>query len=78
VLTTAALLLACQQANPNLFSWRKPPYEYEHVKLPIDILSGSAHLREHIEANAPLAKLETDWNADLSSFAPIREKFLIY
>ena len=78
VLTTAALLLACQQANPNFFSWRKPPYEYEHVKLPIDILSGSAHLREHIEANAPLAKLETDWSADLSSFAPIREKFLIY
>ena len=78
VLTTAALLLACQQANPNLFSWRKPPYEYEHVKLPIDILSGSAHLREHIEANAPLGKLETGWRADLSSFAPIRKKFLLY
>ena len=31
----------------------QPPYEYEHEKLPIDILAGSADLREQIEAGVP-------------------------
>ena len=37
-------------ADPERFGWREPPYEYEHEKLPIDILAGSAELREQIEA----------------------------
>ena len=35
---------------PEQFAWRQPPYEYETVKLPIDILSGSTELREAIDA----------------------------
>ena len=35
------------------FAWREPPYEYEHDKLPIDILAGSDALRRtQIEARA--------------------------
>ena len=30
--------------------WRQPPYEYEHDKLPIDILAGSPQFRQQIEA----------------------------
>src|SRR5690606_18726450 len=27
--------------DPSRFEWREPPYEYEHEKMPIDILYGS-------------------------------------
>ena len=39
---------------PDGFEWRDPPYEYEHDKMPIDILAGSPALREQIEAQVPL------------------------
>ena len=51
--TTAMLLTACHQA-PDAFAWRDPPYEYEYVKPPIDILAGGAWYREWIEADRPL------------------------
>lgn len=31
--------------------WKSPPYEYEYVKVPIDILWGSTALREAVESN---------------------------
>ncbi|MEQ1932926.1 MAG: hypothetical protein ABL962_03470 [Fimbriimonadaceae bacterium] len=31
--------------------WKSPPYEYEYVKMPIDILWGSTALREAVESN---------------------------
>ena len=30
-----------RRTNPSKFAWRQPPYEYEHDKMPIDILAGS-------------------------------------
>src|SRR4051812_47554985 len=49
----AAVLLteAFRNAGREHFQWREPPYEYEAVKLPIDILAGSSALREQIEAD---------------------------
>ena len=32
------------------FAWKQPPYEYEAVKLPIDILCGTDRVRRAIEA----------------------------
>ena len=45
------------------FAWRQPPYEYEHDKLPIDILAGSSALREQVEAQVPLADIVASWKA---------------
>ncbi|NOX55144.1 MAG: DUF1343 domain-containing protein [Planctomycetes bacterium] len=42
----ALSILACvRQLHPDRFAWREPPYEYEAVRPPIDILSGSDQLR---------------------------------
>ena len=30
--------------------WNNPPYEYEHEKMPIDILAGGTHVRKSVEA----------------------------
>ena len=43
-------IAAFRAADPDRFSWRDPPYEYEHDKMPIDILAGSSELREQIDA----------------------------
>lgn len=48
--TTVAILAAVRRLWPREFAWKSPPYEYETVKLPIDILSGSSALREAIDS----------------------------
>ena len=47
--------------DPAKFAWRQPPYEYEHDKLPIDILAGSDALRQQIEADVPPTEIAASW-----------------
>ena len=58
--------------------WRDPPYEYEHVKPPIDILYGSDRLRLAIDAGQPPAAIMKDWDRDEDAFRKLRDKFLLY
>jgi uncharacterized protein YbbC (DUF1343 family) len=58
--------------------WRDPPYEYEYVKPPIDILYGSDRLRVAIDAGADTDAIVADWAADEAAFRVVREKFLLY
>src|SRR5688572_24014789 len=53
VLTGAALIQMFRRFDPESFAWRQPPYEYEHTKLPIDILAGSDALRLQVESQTP-------------------------
>lgn len=46
--TTVTMLDAAQRLWPDAFAWRKPPYEYENERWPIDIISGSDRLRRAI------------------------------
>ena len=78
VLTAVTLLQAVRQLDPTRFAWRDPPYEYETVKLPIDILSGSATLREQIAADTPAAEIASMWEADVAAFCETRSTFLMY
>jgi uncharacterized protein YbbC (DUF1343 family) len=58
--------------------WRDPPYEYEHVKPPIDILYGSNRLRQGIDAGESPASIMADWDRDEAAFRTLREKYLLY
>jgi uncharacterized protein YbbC (DUF1343 family) len=49
------LLAAVRSLWPDDLHWLPPPYEYEQEKMPIDILSGSADLREAIDNELPLS-----------------------
>jgi uncharacterized protein YbbC (DUF1343 family) len=51
---TVSLLAAVRKLAPREFAWLLPPYEYEQTKMPIDILFGSARLRERLLSEAPL------------------------
>jgi uncharacterized protein YbbC (DUF1343 family) len=76
--TGVALLAAFRASDPAQFAWRDPPYEYEHEKLPIDILAGSAETRERIEAGQTAREIALSWERGVSEFCELRERFLMY
>lgn len=52
--TTLALFDGARRLAPTAFEWLPPPYEYELVKPPIDILFGSDRLRRRLDSSSPL------------------------
>jgi uncharacterized protein YbbC (DUF1343 family) len=78
VLTGAALIGAFHRAQPGTPLWRQPPYEYEHEKLPIDILAGSPAFREQIEAGVSATAMADSWRADERAFKERRAEYLLY
>jgi len=77
--TGVAILKAVRDLYPKEALWSKPPYEYETVKPPIDILAGTARLREEIERGTGLARMEEWWSEDCLRFArTVRKRFLLY
>jgi uncharacterized protein YbbC (DUF1343 family) len=78
VLTGVALLSVFRRFDPARFAWREPPYEYEHHKLPIDILAGSDVLRRQIESDTPLGAVAASWRGDEDAFRQARKPFLLY
>jgi uncharacterized protein YbbC (DUF1343 family) len=78
VLVGAALIAMFHQVDPARFAWRQPPYEYEHDKMPIDILAGSEKLRGQIESGTSARDIAASWKKDEESFRELREPYLLY
>lgn len=78
VLSMAALLRELHMQAPDQFAWRPPPYEYEHDKMPIDILAGSAAFREAIERHDDPRALAATWEPGVRAFDEVRRRYLIY
>jgi uncharacterized protein YbbC (DUF1343 family) len=76
--TGVALIAAFRASDPALFAWREPPYEYEHEKLPIDILAGSPEVRQRIDAGETARDIAHAWDASVAEFTRLRERFLMY
>lgn len=75
----AALLCAFRDALPSrALPWRPPPYEYEHHKMPIDILAGSPVLREAVDAGATAAEVRAIIPAGVEAFEGTRARHLLY
>ena len=75
--TTVALLRCLRELWPQQFAWRQPPYEYETVQQPIDILAGSAAVREFVDGERPLHQLDAVTAAPGDWWQRVR-KFLLY
>ena len=67
-----------RREGPGQPLWRDPPYEYETVKPPIDILYGSDRLRRGIDAGETAAALASGWPRDEDAFRELRRKYLLY
>ena len=78
VLTGVALIAMFHKTSPSTFAWRQPPYEYEHDKMPIDILAGSAQLRQQIESGESGSSIASGWADDEARFKQLRKTYLLY
>jgi uncharacterized protein YbbC (DUF1343 family) len=76
--TGVAILKAVHNTYPRDFAWKQPPYEYEEIKMPIDILAGSERLRKDIEAWKDIKEMESWWKEELKEFEKIRKQYLLY
>jgi uncharacterized protein YbbC (DUF1343 family) len=78
VITGVALIDMFRRLEPGRFAWRQPPYEYEHDKMPIDILAGSDVLRRQIEGGMPIREIAGSWEDDEAAFRQLRAPYLLY
>jgi uncharacterized protein YbbC (DUF1343 family) len=74
----ASLIREFVGVQPDAFTWRPPPYEYEQDQMPIDILAGNATFREQIEEQAPLDEIVGSWTPGEEEFRRIRAEYLLY
>ena len=78
VKAAVAVMRECARLGPDQFKWRDPPYEYEHDKMPIDILAGSPALREQIEQQMPIEEIAASWRPGVKEFEETRKQYLLY
>jgi uncharacterized protein YbbC (DUF1343 family) len=76
--TTLSLLQAVLKAYPEEFEWKKPPYEYEYEKLPIDLIIGDQEIRNAIESFEDIESIEERWADELKEFEEIRKEYFLY
>jgi uncharacterized protein YbbC (DUF1343 family) len=72
------LIHHARRQDPVRFAWREPPYEYERVKLPIDVLCGTDRVRRAIEAGVSPRRLRPGWARELRAFRRRRARHLLY
>ncbi len=77
-LTGIVTIAAVKALYPESFAWRKPPYEYEYRRLPIEILCGGQGLPRLMEEGAKPADIRATWQKDVISFLERRGPYLLY
>jgi uncharacterized protein YbbC (DUF1343 family) len=75
---TQAFQAASPETTLDKFCWKRPPYEYEYAKLPIDILAGNDWLRPAIENLTPLTEIRQRFLTECAEFEPIRRACMLY
>ena len=77
-LTGLTIIAVARRQAPRAFRWRRPPYEFERRKLPIDILLGTDTIRKALARGATLRAIERGWQRDLAGWKRRRAAFLAY
>ena len=77
-LTGLALVAVARRQAPRDFRWRRPPYEFERRKLPIDILLGTDTIRRALTGGATLRAIEARWQRELRAWMRRRAAYLAY
>jgi uncharacterized protein YbbC (DUF1343 family) len=72
------LVFHARAADPRHFAWRDPPYEYERVKAPIDILCGTDEVRRLFDQGRSPRSLLPKWRREVAAFRRRRAPFLLY
>jgi uncharacterized protein YbbC (DUF1343 family) len=77
-LTGLAIIAVARRLAPRAFRWRRPPYEFERRRLPIDILLGTDAIRRALARGTSLGTIERSWQRDLAGWKRRRAAFLVY
>ena len=77
-LTSLGMIAVARRAAPRAFAWKRPPYEFERRRLPIDILCGTDRIRLAIERGHPLSRIEDSWRRELRRWTRRRAPALLY
>ena len=72
------LLAAVRALAPEVFAWRRAPYEFVADRPAIDLLFGSARERLALEAGRPAAAIARAWEAEEDDFRRRRGDILLY
>ena len=76
--TSLALLKIIIEVYRNEFAWRKPPYEYDFKRLPIDLILGDSSIRVALEEGKDIKEILDDCSNELEGFLESRKSYLIY
>lgn len=76
--TSLKLLQAFISGSDGKFCWKQPPYEYEHEKLPIDLIMGDSEIRARIEKMENVDEVADSWAEELAGFNETAVKFHLY
>jgi uncharacterized protein YbbC (DUF1343 family) len=77
-LTGLALIAVARRQALRAFRWRRPPYEFEYRRLPIDILLGTDTIRRALEHGRSLETIERSWQGGLAGWRRRRAASLLY
>lgn len=75
---TLKLLQSVLHLYPDSFEWKHPPYEYEHHRMPIDLLIGNKDLRQRLERFEDIDGLAHSWQKELDDFVRTSREFYLY
>lgn len=78
VRTGLSLLRGVVALHPGDFAWKQPPYEYEHDRLPIDVIAGGPWVREWCEGRHAWTALDERARTDSARFEVDRRPYLLY
>lgn len=76
--TALKLLRAILKHHPDDFEWKQPPYEYEHERMPIDLILGDRSLRLRLEKLESVENMEEEWKDEISRFKAVSGQSHLY
>jgi len=72
------LIRIISQLYPRSFEWKKPPYEFEYHRQPIDMICGSPFIRESIEKNLTFDKIQFDIDNEIRDYKESVADYIMY
>jgi uncharacterized protein YbbC (DUF1343 family) len=63
---------------PGEFKWKQPPYEFEYMRLPIDMICGSDFIRRAIEKDKKFGEIKPIIDREIRKYREIAVDYLLY
>lgn len=76
--TSLAVLGAIMTLYPEGFALKEPPYEYEFIRSPLDLILGDSAICQQLAEGRSVLELETKWQSGLAEFSERRHPYLLY